>query len=232
MIFVSGLFCNRRDDGGEKEASHPTSGDEVEASRAEKPNDGVRRPGSVTRREFAFPRGWKVEEQRQRLRGSYWVGWTEGLEGGRLDRVNVLTYTLARIRRKGEQERSRMFVQLQRASRLSRRRTWLPPLSLSLSLSLPFSSSVWSLPSHPLSVGGLSHSVFVSRSSPFRPCEIQCQWRNQWGTIDPTLHCYSLTLTPPSYSRPALPLANSIASSLQLSGRCYPLLLLSRLRST
>ena len=65
---------------GEKEESHPTSGDEVEASRAEKPNDGVRRPGSVTRREFAFPRGWKVEEQRQRLRGSYWVGWTEGVE--------------------------------------------------------------------------------------------------------------------------------------------------------
>lgn len=79
MIFVSQLLRNRRDR-GEKEESHPTSGDEVEASRAEKPNDGVRRPGSVTRREFAFPRGWKVEEQRQRLRGSYWVGWTEGVE--------------------------------------------------------------------------------------------------------------------------------------------------------
>lgn len=46
--------------------------DEVEVPRAEKPNDGVRRPGSVTRREFAFPRGWKVEGREGER------GWVEG----------------------------------------------------------------------------------------------------------------------------------------------------------
>lgn len=78
LVFFLEL-CSNKHHKCEKGESHPTSGDEVEASRAEKPNDGVRRPGSVTRREFAFPRGWKVEEQRRRLRGGgYWVGWTEG----------------------------------------------------------------------------------------------------------------------------------------------------------
>lgn len=57
MIFVLELRVQLVVDttNDEEGKSHPTSGDEVEVFRAEKPNDGVRRPGSVTRREFAFP---------------------------------------------------------------------------------------------------------------------------------------------------------------------------------
>lgn len=76
MIFVLELrSCRYHKDKEGK--SHPTSGDEVEVFRAEKPNDGVRRPGSVTRREFAFPWGWKVEEQKQKIERGWLLNWLD-----------------------------------------------------------------------------------------------------------------------------------------------------------
>lgn len=176
-------------------------------------HDGVRRPGSLTRREFAFPRGWKVAggEPRAGIRGGGEAGRRGGRAasgGGAIDGVNVLTRQREFGAKENELKPFRAVCRVGTVSPSAHGR--LSPLSLpriavthtptrdsladvaaSLSLSLPLARSArrWFV--------ALGPSLFRAQLC---RCEIHCQWRNQWGIVDPSIVSLAPSPAPPPFS--------------------------------